>query len=51
MQWQLLPGRGCSRAEHTLGAHLEPAYAIGGDNLDWCTSVDRLTLSVTDGMG
>ncbi|MFF9278998.1 PP2C family protein-serine/threonine phosphatase [Streptomyces griseosporeus] len=51
MQWQLLPGRGCSRAEYTIGAHLEPAYAIGGDNFDWSTSADRLILTVTDGMG
>ena len=35
MQWQLLPGRSCSRAEFALGAQLEPAYAIFGDNFDW----------------
>ncbi|QIJ61216.1 PP2C family protein-serine/threonine phosphatase [Streptomyces sp. JB150] len=51
MQWQLLPGRGCARAEYTIGAHLEPAYAIGGDNFDWSTSADHLVLTVTDGMG
>ncbi|WP_395570351.1 PP2C family protein-serine/threonine phosphatase [Streptomyces sp. BK79] len=51
MQWELLPGRGCSRAEYVIGAHLEPAYAIGGDNFDWSTSADRLLLTVTDGMG
>ncbi|MFC9284159.1 PP2C family protein-serine/threonine phosphatase [Streptomyces collinus] len=51
MQWQLLPGRGCARDEYVLGAHLEPAYAIGGDNFDWSTSADHLTLTVTDGMG
>ncbi|MFD7304163.1 PP2C family protein-serine/threonine phosphatase [Streptomyces pharetrae] len=51
MQWQLLPGRGCARAEYVIGAHLEPAYAIGGDNFDWSTGVDDLTLTVTDGMG
>ncbi|MEU9391958.1 PP2C family protein-serine/threonine phosphatase [Streptomyces sp. NPDC048324] len=51
MQWQLLPGRGCSRPEYVIGAHLEPAYAIGGDNFDWSTSADHLTLTVTDGMG
>ncbi|MFR0355761.1 PP2C family protein-serine/threonine phosphatase [Streptomyces sediminimaris] len=51
MQWQLLPGRGCAREEFVIGAHLEPAYAIGGDNYDWSTSADHLTLTVTDGMG
>ncbi|MET9870240.1 PP2C family protein-serine/threonine phosphatase [Streptomyces sp. NPDC006129] len=51
MQWQLLPGRGCARQEYVIGAHLEPAYAIGGDNFDWSTSADHLTLTVTDGMG
>ncbi|MFF8731947.1 PP2C family protein-serine/threonine phosphatase [Streptomyces sp. NPDC015171] len=51
MQWQLLPGRGCARAEYVIGAHLEPAYSIGGDNFDWSTSADHLTLTITDGMG
>lgn len=51
MQWQLLPGRGCARREYVIGAHLEPAYAIGGDNFDWSTEADHLTLTVTDGMG
>ncbi|MEU7280007.1 PP2C family protein-serine/threonine phosphatase [Streptomyces sp. NPDC045431] len=51
MQWQLLPGRACSRTEFSLGAHLEPAYAILGDNYDWSISADDLTLTVTNGMG
>jgi serine phosphatase RsbU (regulator of sigma subunit) len=51
MQWQLLPGRGCARPEFVIGAHLEPAYAVGGDNFDWSTDGDHLTLTVTDGMG
>ncbi|MFF9909094.1 PP2C family protein-serine/threonine phosphatase [Streptomyces sp. NPDC013457] len=51
MQWQLLPGRSCSRPEFALGAHLEPAYAIFGDNYDWSASADHLTLTVTNGMG
>ncbi|MEU0784890.1 PP2C family protein-serine/threonine phosphatase [Streptomyces sp. NPDC006173] len=51
MQWQLLPGRGCARQEYVIGAHLEPAYTIGGDNFDWSTDADHLTLTVTDGMG
>ncbi len=51
MQWQLLPGRGCHRPEFVIGAHLEPAYTVGGDNFDWSTDDSRLTLTVTDGMG
>lgn len=51
MQWQLLPGRSCSRPEYSLGAQLEPAYAIHGDNFDWSTSADHLTLALTNGMG
>ncbi len=51
MQWQLLPGRSCSRAEYDLGAQLEPAYAIFGDNFDWSATADRLMLYVTNGMG
>ncbi|GAA2927294.1 PP2C family protein-serine/threonine phosphatase [Streptomyces enissocaesilis] len=51
MQWQLLPGRGFAREEYTLGAHLEPAYAIGGDNFDWSTTDDHLTITVSDGSG
>ncbi|MFH8293738.1 PP2C family protein-serine/threonine phosphatase [Streptomyces sp. NPDC018059] len=51
MQWQLLPGRSCSRPEYDIGAQLEPAYAIHGDNFDWSASADHLTLTVTNGMG
>ncbi|WP_053848658.1 PP2C family protein-serine/threonine phosphatase [Streptomyces sp. NRRL B-24085] len=51
MQWQLLPGRACSRPEYELGAQLEPAYAIFGDNFDWSATADRLMLYVTNGMG
>ncbi|MFE9017515.1 PP2C family protein-serine/threonine phosphatase [Streptomyces sp. NPDC007808] len=51
MQWQLLPGRSCSRPEYALGAQLEPAYAIFGDNFDWSTSADHLMLYITNGMG
>ncbi|MFG2133582.1 PP2C family protein-serine/threonine phosphatase [Streptomyces sp. NPDC048751] len=51
MQWQLLPGRSSARAEYELGAQLEPAYAIFGDNFDWSATADRLTLYVTNGMG
>ncbi|MER5973422.1 PP2C family protein-serine/threonine phosphatase [Streptomyces sp. NPDC002055] len=51
MQWQLLPGHSCARPEFALGAHLEPAYAIFGDNFDWSASADVLTLTVTNGMG
>ncbi|MEV2251569.1 PP2C family protein-serine/threonine phosphatase [Streptomyces sp. NPDC050147] len=51
MQWQLLPGRSVSRPEFQLGAQLEPAYAIYGDNFDWSVSSSHLTLTVTNGMG
>ncbi|MEV6959658.1 PP2C family protein-serine/threonine phosphatase [Streptomyces sp. NPDC051207] len=51
MQWQLLPGRSCSRPEYDLGAQLEPAYAIFGDNFDWSSTADHLMLYVTNGMG
>ncbi|MFE4860743.1 PP2C family protein-serine/threonine phosphatase [Streptomyces sp. NPDC056670] len=51
MQWQLLPGRGFESDEFTLGAHLEPAYAVGGDNFDWSVTDDSLTITVTDGQG
>ncbi|MFJ4871459.1 PP2C family protein-serine/threonine phosphatase [Streptomyces sp. NPDC088757] len=51
MQWQLLPGRSCTRPEYDIGAQLEPAYAIYGDNFDWSTSTHDLTLTVTNGMG
>ncbi|MDI9835486.1 PP2C family protein-serine/threonine phosphatase [Streptomyces sp. KAU_LT] len=51
MQWQLLPGRSCAGPEYALGAQLEPAYAIYGDNFDWSADADRLMLYVTNGMG
>ncbi|WP_030220156.1 PP2C family protein-serine/threonine phosphatase [Streptomyces bikiniensis] len=51
MQWQLLPGRSCTRPEYEIGAQLEPAYAIYGDNFDWSTTSRDLTLTVTNGMG
>ncbi|WP_371483699.1 PP2C family protein-serine/threonine phosphatase [Kitasatospora sp. NBC_00315] len=51
MQWQLLPARACSREEYAIGAQLEPAYAIHGDNFDWSATGERLTLTITNGMG
>ncbi|MFJ4033586.1 PP2C family protein-serine/threonine phosphatase [Streptomyces griseoluteus] len=51
MQWQLLPGHSCSLPEFDLGAQLEPAYAMHGDNYDWSSTADRLTLYVSNGMG
>ncbi|MFD7713478.1 PP2C family protein-serine/threonine phosphatase [Streptomyces sp. NPDC059785] len=51
MQWQLLPGRSCARPEYELGAQLEPAYAIFGDNFDWSAGADQLMLYITNGMG
>ncbi len=51
MQWQLLPARACTAAEFAIGAQLEPAYAIHGDNFDWAADADELTVAVTNGMG
>jgi serine phosphatase RsbU (regulator of sigma subunit) len=51
MQWQLLPGRACSRPEYAIGAQLQPAYSIRGDNFDWAAAAETLTLTVTNGMG
>ncbi|WP_329026856.1 PP2C family protein-serine/threonine phosphatase [Streptomyces sp. NBC_00690] len=51
MQWQLLPARACSAQEYAIGAQLEPAYAIHGDNYDWAADRDELTLALTNGMG
>jgi serine phosphatase RsbU (regulator of sigma subunit) len=50
MQWELLPGRACEAPEYAIGAQLEPAYAIHGDNFDWSADADCLTLAVTNGM-
>lgn len=51
MQWQLLPGRACERPEYSIGAQLEPAYAIGADNFDWSSDGYQLTVTVSNGMG
>ncbi|MGI5260594.1 PP2C family protein-serine/threonine phosphatase [Streptomyces angustmyceticus] len=51
MQWQLLPARAYSDERFALGAQLEPAYAVYGDNFDWTSDADRLLLTVTNGMG
>lgn len=51
MQWLLLPSRSCVRPEFSLGAHLEPAYAIYGDGFDWSVSETHLTVAVVNGMG
>lgn len=51
MQWQLLPARAFTAAEYAIGAQLEPAYAIHGDNFDWAAESEQLTVSVTNGMG
>jgi serine phosphatase RsbU (regulator of sigma subunit) len=51
MQWDLLPGRACDTGTFHLAGQLEPAYAVWGDNFDWSVSEDRLTLTVSNGMG
>lgn len=50
-QWQLLPGRSSRRREYSLGAQLEPAYAIRGDGYDWAATGTDLALTVVNGMG
>ncbi|WP_242903682.1 PP2C family protein-serine/threonine phosphatase [Actinomadura terrae] len=51
IQWQLLPGYESTCKEFSLAGHLEPAYSIAGDNFDWSTEQDHLTLTVTNGSG
>ncbi|MDI5964398.1 PP2C family protein-serine/threonine phosphatase [Streptomyces sp. SL54] len=51
MQWRLLPGNSRVHREYAWGAHLVPAYAIDGDNFDLSADDDRLTVTVTSGMG
>ncbi|MEU0117914.1 PP2C family protein-serine/threonine phosphatase [Streptomyces bobili] len=51
MQWQLLPARSSTGPGYALGAQLEPAYAVHGDNFDWSATAERLTLYVSNGMG
>ncbi|WP_225992139.1 PP2C family protein-serine/threonine phosphatase [Actinomadura montaniterrae] len=51
MQWDLLPPLSRDTAGFSLAGQLEPAYAVWGDNFDWTASRDRLTLTVSNGMG
>jgi len=51
MQWNLLPGRSCTRPQFTLGGQLEPAYAVYGDCFDWSASARKLALTLVNGMG
>lgn len=51
MQWQLLPARSFAAQEYAIGAQLEPAYAIHGDNFDWAAEGDQLSVAVTNGLG
>jgi serine phosphatase RsbU (regulator of sigma subunit) len=51
IQWDLLPGRSCVCDDYHLAGQLEPAYSICGDNFDWATAAEHLTVSVTNGMG
>ncbi|WP_333770732.1 PP2C family protein-serine/threonine phosphatase [Streptomyces sp. IBSBF 2435] len=51
MQWQLLPGSSCARSEYEMGAQLEPAYGVYGDNVDWSATADDFSLTLTNGMG
>ncbi|TDD79887.1 serine/threonine-protein phosphatase [Actinomadura darangshiensis] len=51
MQWELLPALAYDAAEFRFAGQLEPAYAVWGDAFDWAASRDRLTLTVSNGMG
>ncbi|WP_131737889.1 PP2C family protein-serine/threonine phosphatase [Actinomadura roseirufa] len=51
MQWDLLPPRSCRTEWFAFAGQLEPAYAVWGDNFDWAVSEERLTLTVSNGMG
>ncbi|TDC68024.1 serine/threonine-protein phosphatase [Actinomadura sp. GC306] len=51
MQWDLLAAPSFDAAEFRFAGQLEPAYAVWGDNFDWAASADRLTLTVSNGMG
>jgi serine phosphatase RsbU (regulator of sigma subunit) len=51
MQWRLLPGRSCAGPEFMLAGHLEPAYAVRGDNFDWVADGDTLLVTVVNGHG
>lgn len=51
LQWELLPVLAYDGAEFSLAGALEPAYEVAGDNFDYAVGPDRLSLSVTDGMG
>ncbi|WP_410586317.1 PP2C family protein-serine/threonine phosphatase [Amycolatopsis sp. lyj-23] len=51
MQWQLLPGRSCTRPGFALGGQLEPAYAVHGDSFDWSATAKSLTVTLVNGMG
>lgn len=51
LQWELLPVLAYDGAEFSLAGALEPAYEVAGDNFDYAVGPDRVSLSVTDGMG
>ena len=51
LQWELLPVLAYDGAEFSLAGALEPAYEVAGDNFDYSVGPERLSLSVTDGMG
>ncbi|MEV8625258.1 phosphatase [Streptomyces sp. NPDC051079] len=51
IQWDTLPGRGCSGPAFDLHAYWEPAYTSGGHLLDWSATEDELLLVVADGAG
>jgi serine phosphatase RsbU (regulator of sigma subunit) len=51
IQWDLLPALAHDTPEFRFAGQLEPAYAVWGDSFDWAASGDRLTMTVSNGMG
>ncbi|MCD0485437.1 serine/threonine-protein phosphatase [Streptacidiphilus sp. ASG 303] len=51
LQWNLMPPPGYAGHDVTVGALMEPAYAVGGDAFDYAVADGTLHLSVFDAMG
>jgi len=51
LQWNLMPPPAYAGHDVTVGAALEPAYAVGGDAFDYAVAGRVLHLSVLDAMG
>ncbi|MFF4837751.1 PP2C family protein-serine/threonine phosphatase [Streptomyces sp. NPDC001315] len=51
LQWNLMPPSAFAGPGVTVGAMIEPAYAVGGDAFDYAVSGSTLHLAVFDAMG